>query len=141
MSAPQRGDNREIVQDLWPRLKAKLPDYMLPSAIVTLQEFPRSPNGKLDRQSLPAPEYGSDSEGRAPEGPEQELLCTLFAQALAVPRVSLDDSFFDLGGDSIMLIQLVARIRAALGCTLSIQSFYEAPTVAALTEKMRASEA
>ncbi len=140
MSAPQ-GDNREILQDVWPRLKAKLPDYMLPSAIVTLQEFPRSPNGKLDRQSLPAPEYGSDSEGRAPEGPEQELLCTLFAQALGVPRVSLDDSFFDLGGDSIMLIQLVSRIRSALGCTLSIQSFYEAPTVAALSEKMRASEA
>jgi amino acid adenylation domain-containing protein len=141
MSAPQQGDNREIVQDLWQRLKAKLPDYMLPSAIITLPEFPRSPNGKLDRQSLPAPEYGSDSEGRAPEGPEQVLLCTLFAQALGVPRVSLDDSFFDLGGDSIMLIQLVARIRAALGCKLSIQSFYEAPTVAALTEKMRASEA
>ena len=141
MSSPQQGDNRQILQDLWQRLKAKLPDYMLPSAIVTLQEFPRSPNGKLDRQSLPAPEYGSDSEGRAPEGPEQELLCTLFAQALGVPRVSLDDSFFDLGGDSIMLIQLVSRIRAALGCTLSIQSFYEAPTVAALSEKMRASEA
>lgn len=141
MSAPQQRNNREIVQELWQRLKAKLPDYMLPSAIVTLQEFPRSQNGKLDRKSLPAPEYGSDSDGRAPEGPEQELLCTLFAQALGVPRVSLDDSFFDLGGDSIMLIQLVARIRAALGCTLPIRSFYEAPTVAALSEMMRASEA
>ncbi|HEU4507476.1 MAG TPA: amino acid adenylation domain-containing protein [Pyrinomonadaceae bacterium] len=141
MSAPQQRNHREIVQDIWQRLKAKLPDYMLPSAIVTLPEFPLSPNGKLDRKSLPAPEYGSDSDGRAPEGPEQELLCTLFAQALGVPRVTLDDSFFDLGGDSIMLIQLVARIRAALGCTLSIRSFYEAPTVAALTELMRASEA
>jgi acyl carrier protein len=141
MSAPQSRDRGEILGALWQRLKAKLPDYMLPSAIVTLPEFPRSPNGKLDRQSLPAPEYGSDSDGRVPEGPEQELLCTLFAQALGVPRVSLDDSFFDLGGDSIMLIQLVARIRAALGCKLSIHSFYEAPTVAALTEKIRASEA
>ena len=105
-----------------------------------LKEFPRSPNGKLDRQSLPAPQYGSDAGGRAPKGPEQELLCTLFAQALGVPRVTLDDSFFDLGGDSIMLIQLVTRIRAAFGCKLSIRLFYEAPTVAAVSEKILASE-
>lgn len=141
VSVPQRRDNREIVQEVWQRLRAKLPDYMLPSAIVTLKEFPRSPNGKLDRQSLPAPEYGSDAGGRAPNGPEQELLCTLFAQALGVPRVSLDDSFFDLGGDSVMLIQLVTRIRAAFGCNLSIRSFYEGPTVAALSEKILANAA
>ena len=139
VSAPQ--DDREIVQEVWQRLKAKLPDYMLPSAIVTLKEFPLSPNGKLDRKALPAPEYGSGAGGRAPNGPEQELLCTLFAQALGVPRVSLDDSFFDLGGDSVMLIRLVTRIRAAFGCTLSIRAFYEAPTVAALTEKVLVSEA
>jgi amino acid adenylation domain-containing protein len=141
VSAPRGRDNREIVQELWPRLRATLPDYMLPSAIVTLQEFPLSPNGKLDRQSLPAPEYGSDPGGRAPVEPEQELLCTLFAETLRVPRVGLDDSFFDLGGDSVMLIRLVTRIRAALGCKLSIHSFYEGPTVAALTEKIRANEA
>ena len=136
VSAPQRRDNREIVQEVWQRLRAALPDYMLPSAIVRLPEFPRSPNGKLDRQSLPAPEYGSDSAGRVPNGPEQELLCKLFAEALGVPRVSLDDSFFDLGGDSITLIRLVTRIRAALGCNFSIRSFYEGPTVAALSEKI-----
>lgn len=141
VSAPQCQDNREIVQELWQRLKATLPDYMLPSAIVTLPEFPRSPNGKLDRQSLPAPEYGSESDGSTPNGPEQELLCTLFAQTLGVPHVGLDDSFFDLGGDSVMLIRLVTRIRDALGCKLSIRSFYEGPTVAALTEKICASVA
>ena len=140
VSAPQC-ESQEVVQELWQRLRSTLPDYMLPSAIVTLEEFPLSPNGKLDRKSLPAPEYGSGAGGRAPSGPEQELLCTLFAEVLGVPRVSVDDGFFDLGGDSLMLIRLVTRIRAAFGCKLPIGSFYEAPTVAALSEKIRASEA
>jgi acyl carrier protein len=140
VSAPMDHDNRELVAGLWQRLRTTLPDYMLPSAIVTLQEFPLSPNGKLDRKSLPAPEYVGDPDGRAPNGPEQELLCTLFAEALGVPRVSLDDNFFDLGGDSVMLIHLVTRIRAALKCNLSARSFYEGPTVAALSEKICANE-
>jgi len=134
VSVPRGLDHREIIQEL----KKKLPDYMLPSAIVTLKEFPLSPNGKLDRKSLPAPEYGGDGDGYGPHGPEQELLCTLFAQVLGLPRVSLDDNFFELGGDSVMLIRLVTRIRTAFGRKLSIRSFYESPTVAGLSEKFLA---
>ncbi len=137
VSTPRGLDNREIIQEL----KKKLPDYMLPSAIVTLKEFPLSPNGKLDRKSLPAPEYGGDGDGYGPQGPEQELLCTLFAQVLGLPRVSLDDNFFELGGDSVMLIRLVTRIHTAFGRKLSIRSFYESPTVAGLSEKLLANEA
>ena len=137
VSTPRGLDNREIIQEL----KKKLPDYMLPSAIVTLKEFPLSPNGKLDRKSLPAPEYGGDGDGYGPQGPEQELLCTLFAQVLGIPRVSLDDNFFELGGDSVMLIRLVTRIHTAFGRKISIRSFYDSPTVAGLSEKLLANEA
>jgi amino acid adenylation domain-containing protein len=133
MAGPQR-DEPAVVQEVWRRLRAMLPDYMLPSAIVPLSSFPLSPNGKLDRKALPAPEFAGGREGRTPKTAEQKMLCSLFAETLGVPRVSVDDNFFELGGDSIMLVQLVTRIRAALKCKLSIRSFYEAPTVAALIE-------
>src|SRR5947207_10218263 len=102
---------------------------MLPSAIVKVEEFPLTPNGKLDRQALPAPDYSSGHMGRAANGPQQEALCSLFAEALGIFQVSLDDNFFDLGGDSVMVIHLVRRIRDTLGVTLSIRAFFEAPTV------------
>ena len=137
LSSAQQQDAREIVREIWNRLKSKLPDYMLPSAIVKMDELPLTPNGKLNRQALPAPEYSSDQTWRAPVGPQQEVLCSLFAAALGISQVSLDDSFFDLGGDSVILIQLVSRIRAALGLNLSIRAFFEAPTVAGLTEQFQ----
>jgi amino acid adenylation domain-containing protein len=137
VSGAQQQDAREVVRELWNRLKSKLPDYMLPSAIVKMDELPLTPNGKLNRQALPAPEYSSDQTWRAPVGPQQEILCSLFAAALGISQVSLDDSFFDLGGDSVILIQLVSRIRAALGVNISIRAFFETPTVAGLTEQLQ----
>jgi amino acid adenylation domain-containing protein len=139
--AQQQQPAREIERELWNRLKSELPDYMLPSAIVKMEKFPLTPNGKLDRQALPAPAYSSEPTGRAPTGPQQEVLCSLFADALGIPRMSLDDSFFDLGGDSVMLIHLVRRIRDRLGVNLSIRTFFEAPTVAGLSERLQRMEA
>jgi acyl carrier protein len=141
VSGAQKQPTGEIERELWKRLKSELPDYMLPSAIVKMEKFPLTPNGKLDRQALPAPSYGSDPAGRAPTGPQQEVLCSLFADALGIPRMSLDDSFFDLGGDSVMLIHLVRRIRDRLGVNLSIRTFFEAPTVAGLSERLQMMEA
>jgi amino acid adenylation domain-containing protein len=132
--SPQR-DDREIVRDLWEQLKSKLPEYMLPSAIVRLAEFPLTPNGKLDRQALPAPEYDSPT-GRAPVGPEEETLCSLFASVLGISEVSVDESFFDLGGDSILLIHLIKRIRETLGVNFPIRTFFDAPTVAGLAKEL-----
>ncbi|MFD9410731.1 non-ribosomal peptide synthase/polyketide synthase [Streptomyces sp. NPDC059989] len=89
-----------------------LPDYMVPAAIVELTELPLTPIGKLDRKALPAPEFGT-AGGRAAESPEEEVLVRLFAQTLGLPEgsVDADGAFFDLGGDSIMAIQLVSAAR------------------------------
>jgi acyl carrier protein len=135
-SEPNGKDTRQFVRELWDQIKSELPDYMLPSAIVKLNEFPLTPNGKVDRHALPAPEYGSDQAGRAPLGPRQEALCSLFADALGVSQVGLDDNFFDLGGDSVMVIQLVKRIHATLGVNLPIRAFFEEPTVAGVSERL-----
>ncbi|WP_230882206.1 non-ribosomal peptide synthetase [Planomonospora sp. ID91781] len=91
--------------------RRSLPDYMVPHAVVVLDELPRNANGKLDRAALPAPAW--ERGGREPSGDRERLLCGLFAEVLGLPRVCADDGFFDLGGDSILAIGLVARAREA----------------------------
>ncbi|WP_228985050.1 phosphopantetheine-binding protein, partial [Streptomyces sp. DH12] len=91
---------------------AALPDYMVPAAFVALPALPLTPNGKLDRRALPAPDFGAATgTHRAPRTPREELLAVLCAEVLGVERDSVDDSFFDRGGDSIMVIPLVGRAR------------------------------
>lgn len=113
-------------------VRSTLPDYMVPAAFVQLDSLPLTPNGKLDRRAMPEPDYDAVSSYRAPETPQQEALCAIFSSVLEVPKVGIDDSFFDLGGQSLQAMRLLGRIRADLGVDLLINVLFDVPTVAGL---------
>ncbi|MFC4531110.1 non-ribosomal peptide synthase/polyketide synthase [Sphaerisporangium dianthi] len=117
-------------------LAGTLPDYMVPSALVVLPDLPLTPNGKIDRKALPDPSFAAQAPGRSPRNPREEILCRLFAEVVGVPAVSLDDGFFQLGGDSIMSLQLVSRARKA-GLTISARDVFQNQTVEALAAVAR----
>jgi amino acid adenylation domain-containing protein len=114
-----------------------LPEYMVPSAFVTLDALPLTPNGKVDRKALPEPAVTGSSAYRAPQTPRQEILCSLFAEVLGVPRVGVDDSFFDLHGESLMAMRLISSIQTSLGVELLISDIFDAPTVAELDQQVQ----
>ncbi|WP_411107760.1 amino acid adenylation domain-containing protein [Streptomyces sp. cmx-4-9] len=122
--------------ELRSHLTGALPEYMVPSAVVVLAQLPLTANGKVDRRALPLPAFGEDSNRRGASTPREETLCKLFAEVLGLPRVWMDDNFFDLGGHSLLATELAARIRVAFGVDLTIRSLFEAPTVARLAERM-----
>ena len=109
----------------------RLPEYMVPAAIVVLDVLPVTVNGKLDTGALPAPQFAGAAGGRGPATAAEEVLCGLFAELLRTDRVGAEDGFFDLGGDSIMSMQLVARARAA-GLVFSPRDVFTAQTPAGL---------
>ncbi|OMC33796.1 non-ribosomal peptide synthetase [Mycobacterium sp. GA-1841] len=113
-------------------LAERLPGYMVPTSVVSLPALPVTVNGKLDTRALPAPDYRDVGHYRAPAGPDQETLAEIYARVLGVERVGADDSFFDLGGDSVSTMRLVSAVNAVLGTELSVRTVFEAPTVAAL---------
>ncbi|WP_405783771.1 amino acid adenylation domain-containing protein [Streptomyces sp. NBC_00859] len=122
-AAPESRMLREFVAE-------RLPEYMIPAAVVLLDTLPLNTSGKVDRKALPEPQYGSSASAR-PRTDQEEMLCGLFAGVLGLDSVGVDESFFDLGGDSIVAIQLVARARAA-GVMFSARDVFRWRTVEAL---------
>ena len=122
------------VSELRNFLKEKVPEYMVPSAFIRLKVLPLTPNGKIDRQALPAPDsVRPELEGQfvAPRTPVEESIARIWTQVLGVDRVGIYDNFFELGGDSIISIQIVARLNQA-GLQLTPKQMFECPTVAGL---------
>ncbi|MFF2326473.1 MULTISPECIES: non-ribosomal peptide synthase/polyketide synthase [unclassified Streptomyces] len=122
--------------ELAAHLRERLPDYLVPTVFVVMDTLPLTPNGKLDRAALPVPEAAPAGSGRAPRTPQEQILAELFAEVLDVPRVSVDEDFFDLGGHSLLATRLVARVRSVLGVELGLRALFQAPTVAGLAEAL-----
>ncbi|AGP35405.1 hypothetical protein SCE1572_13250 [Sorangium cellulosum So0157-2] len=124
-AAPPEGELRGWVRN-------RVPEYMVPSAFVRLAAIPLSPNGKIDREALPAPSCARPEQQGvfiAPRTPTEELLAGLFAEVLHLDRVGALDDFFELGGHSLSAIQLVARLRSSSGVELPLRALFEARTV------------
>ncbi|MEW6032839.1 MAG: amino acid adenylation domain-containing protein [Bacillota bacterium] len=125
-------------------LRDRLPDYMVPSAFITLDRLPLLPSGKVDRRALPPPSRARpelDEPFVAPRTPAEEVMAAIWAEVLGLDEVGVNDDFFALGGDSLLATRIVARARQAFGAELPLASIFTRPSVARLADAATASPA
>ncbi|WP_448449163.1 condensation domain-containing protein, partial [Mycolicibacterium sp. XJ775] len=124
-------DTNSKVSEVRQWLAARLPEYMVPSQIVVLDEFPLTSSGKTDRKALPEPVFTATTF-RSPQTPTEKTVAEVFAEVLGLDQVGLDDDFFALGGDSLIAIRVSARLQSALGKDVPVRYLFDAPTVGRL---------
>jgi acyl carrier protein len=135
-NTPHRGPtSRDLAPKFRAHLEALLPDYMIPVAFVALAALPRTPNGKLDRRALPAPDPEAAGSGRfvAPRDDAEKTLARILCEVLRLDKVSVEDSVFDLGADSLLVFQITTRAQQA-GLQVSPRDVFQLRTVAALAK-------
>jgi amino acid adenylation domain-containing protein len=120
--------------------RTKLPGHMTPDVFVRLDSLPLTANGKLDRAAMPEPDFDQVLTSRAPETPLQQTLCEIFSALLEVPEVGIDDSFFELGGQSLQAMRLCTRIGSTVGVSVSMNRLFDSPTVAQLADYIDAKQ-
>jgi amino acid adenylation domain-containing protein len=128
-------EQQQSAGDLYQFLKQRLPDYMVPSAFVTLEKLPMTPNGKVDRRALPPPvQWRPERQGTyvAPRTPVEEILVAVWTQVLGADNIGIQDNFFELGGHSLLATQIISRVRDAFSVEIPLRRLFEAPTVAEL---------
>jgi amino acid adenylation domain-containing protein len=134
------GEKELGLSELRVELQRRLPEYMVPSAMMRLESLPLSPNGKLDRKALPTPDAGQlqlDQPYDAPRDTVEIELCRLWEEALRVPGIGIHQNFFELGGHSLMAVSLVNKIRQRFSVRMAAAAIFEAPTVAQLATRIR----
>ncbi|HEX7241308.1 MAG TPA: condensation domain-containing protein, partial [Longimicrobiaceae bacterium] len=133
--AGRRG--RWLLPELRAWLRERLPEYMVPAALVRLDALPLTPSGKVDRRALPAPESAApDGEHVAPRTAVEEVLAGIWAEVLGVERVGVEENFFEIGGHSLRATQVASRARQAFGVEVPLRALFEAPTLAGLAERI-----
>jgi acyl carrier protein len=127
-------DNPVPPEELRRHLHATLPEYMTPGAFVTLAALPRSPNGKLDRRALPAPDATAVAHQtyEPPQGEIEMALAAIWADVLKLDRIGRHDNFFDLGGHSLLVMKVVARVRETFEMDVPLETAFQATTLSAL---------
>ena len=123
-----------VVDELRTHLRRELPDYMIPNAFVVMEKWPLTPNGKVDRKALPAPDLGAYGvrEYQRPQGAIEERLAALWRDLLRLERVGRHDNFFDIGGHSLLASRVIAHISHEMGVDIPLRALFNDPTIEGL---------